>query len=144
MSTTKPKKKEKAADYAALAALGIAKVEITYDGCGDQGCIEEVTAYDAAGQIIDTTSDRPLVITVRETVWNEATQNYEVHMVVRSVGVRQAVEHWCYGLLEAHFAGWEIDGGASGTITINVKTRRGSIEHNARYTDTTSYTRSFS
>ena len=39
MSTTKRKKKDKAADYAALAALGIARVEVSYDGCSDSGPI---------------------------------------------------------------------------------------------------------
>lgn len=144
MTTTKRKKKEKAADYAALAALGIAKVEITYDGCGDGGCIEAVTAYDAAGQTIEALPESQLTIKVRDTVWNEATQTYQPRFTERQVPVREAIEHWCYELLENHFPGWEIDDGSNGTITINVKTRRGSIEHEGRYTETFSDSRRFS
>ena len=57
--------------------------------------------------------------------------------------MRDAIVHWCYELLEDHFPGWEIDGGSNGTIAIDVKKRRGQLQHDARYTDTTSYTRSF-
>ena len=118
MSTTKRKKKETAADYAALAALGIAKVEITYDGCGDSGCIEDVTVYDEAGDVIEALPDKPIAVTVRDTVWNEAERKHEPRHEVRNVGVREAIEHWCYELLEDHFPGWEIDDGSNGTITI--------------------------
>ena len=83
MSTTKRKKKDKAADYAALAALGIAKVEITYDGCGDGGSIEAVTAYDATGQIIEALPETQLTIRIRDTVWNEATQTYQPRFTER-------------------------------------------------------------
>lgn len=58
--------------------------------------------------------------------------------------MRDAVVHWCYELLEGHFPGWEIDGGADGTISIDVKMRRGQLEHEARYTETTSHSRRFS
>lgn len=135
MSTTKRKKKEKAADYAALAALGIARIEIVYDGCGDSGCIEAVTAYDDDGQIIETMPDRLIAITVRDTVRNAVTNEYERRSIERQVAPREAVEHWCYDILEDHFPGWEIDDGSSGTITIDVKKRRGRLEHDARYTE---------
>ena len=143
MSTTKRKKKDKAADYAALAALGIARVEIAYDGCSDSGCIESVTAYDAAGQVMTTLPEGNLTIRIRDTVWSDAAQTYQTRFAERQVPVREAVEHWCYELLDEHFSGWEIDGGSSGTIAIDVKKQRGHLEHEARYTDTTSYTRSF-
>ena len=67
MSTTKRKKKDKAADYAALAALDIARVDVTYDGCGDSGCIDTVTAYGAAGQIIEMLPETNVTIRVRDT-----------------------------------------------------------------------------
>lgn len=134
MTTTK-RKKEKAADYAALAALGIARIEIAYDGCGDSGCIEGVTAYDEAGQIIETMPDRLIAITVRDTVRNAVTNEYERRSIERQVSPREAIEHWCYDVLEDRFPGWEIDDGSSGTITIDVKKRRGRLAHDARYTE---------
>ena len=144
MSTTKRKKKDKAADYAALAALGIAKVEITYDGCDDSGCIDTVTAYGAAGQIIDMLPEVNVTISVRDTVWDEAAQTYQTRFAERRVSVRDAIVHWCYELLEDHFPGWEIDGGSNGTIAIDVKKRRGQLEHEARYTEYTSDSVAFS
>ena len=143
MSTTKRKKKDKAADYAALAALGIVRVDATYDGCDDSGCIDTVTAYGAAGQIIDILPETNVSIRVRDTVWDEDAKTYQTRFAERRVSVRDAIVHWCYELLEDHFPGWEIDSGSSGTIDIDVKKRRGQLEHEARYTDTTSYTRSF-
>ena len=138
MNTTKRKKKDKAADYAALAALGIARIDVTYDGCGDSGCIDTVTAYGAAGQIIEMLPETNVTIRVRDTEWNEEAQSYQTRFAERRVSVRDAVVHWCYELLEDHFPGWEIDGGADGTITIDVKKRRGQLEHEARYTEVTS------
>ena len=52
--------------------------------------------------------------------------------------MRDAIVHWCYELLEDHFPGWEIDGGSNGTIDIDVKKRRGQLEHEARYTEVNS------
>lgn len=144
MSTTRRKKKEKAADYAALDALGIAKIEIIYDGCGDSGCIEEATAYDEAGQVIETMPDTLVTITVRDTVWNEVTDKCEPRFIERQVTPWEAIKHWCYDILEDHFPGWEIDGGANGTITIDVKRRRGRLDHEARFTETFSDSRRFS
>ena len=138
MSTTKRKKKDKAADYAALAALGIARVEVAYDGCSDSGCIESVAAYDAAGTVIETLPEGNITIRVRDTVWDKDTKTYQTRFAERQVPAREAIEHWCYELLEEHFSGWEIDGGSSGTIDIDVKKRRGQLEHEARYTEYTS------
>jgi hypothetical protein len=43
--------------------------------------------------------------------------------------LREAVEQWCYDLLEAEFPGWELDDGSSGEITIDVDKRSGRIAH---------------
>ena len=143
MSTIKPKK-DTAADYAALAALGIDCVEIAYDGCSDSGCIESVTAYDAAGQVMQTMPVGNIPIRVRDTTWNEKARAYQTRFAERQVPVRKAIEHWCYELLEEHFSGWEIDAGASGTIAIDVNKRRGQLEHEARITETLSDSVTFS
>jgi hypothetical protein len=144
LMSKKPKTTNKVADYAALAALGIARVEITYDGCSDSGCIEAVSAYDLTGQAIEQLPEAPVNIRVRDTVWNETTQEYQQRFIEKSVPVRDAIEHWCYELLEDHFPGWEIDDGSCGTISIDVKKRRGQLEHEARYTDYTLYSVRFS
>ena len=138
------KKPERIADYKALAALGIARVEVAYDGCGDSGCIDAITAYDAAAVLIEAWPDSNVTIRVRDAAWNEDTQKYEQRFVDKSVPVRDAIEHWCYEILEDHFPGWEIDGGSCGTISIDVKKRRGELEHEARYTDYTLHSVRFS
>ena len=127
-----------------LAALGIAKIEIIYDGSGDSGCIEEATAYDEAGHVIETMPDTLVAITVRDTVWNEVTNKCEPRFIERQVPPWEAIKHWSYDILEAHFPGWEIDDGSSGTITIDVNKRRGKLEHEGRYTETYSDSRRFS
>ena len=142
--TKKKSPKNKAADYASLAALGIAKIEVIYDGCGDSGCIEEATAYDEAGHVIETMPDTLVTITVRDTVWNADTNRCESRFIEQQVPPWEAIKHWYYDILEDHFPGWEIDDGSSGTITIDVKKRRGKLEHEGRYTETYSDTRRFS
>ena len=137
MSQKKTKKNDRAANYAALSALGIAQVEITYDGCGDSGCIEEIVIYDAAGKRIETLPETPVSVRLRDTVWQDGA--YQTRFAERQLPVREAIEQLGYNLLEEHFAGWELDEGSRGTITLDVRKRRGSIAHEASYTATTSH-----
>jgi len=78
----------------------IAQITIQYDGSGDQGCIQDVTA--------------------RDSNENDLTLHTDL---------QYAVEDVAYDLLAVHCGGWEINEGSSGVITIDAKTLQGTIDH---------------
>jgi hypothetical protein len=101
--------KTKAELFASLAAHGIAKATIAYDGCGDSGCIEDIKLY--------------------------ATKSWEDRIERQCVPLRRAVESWCYDLLQQHFEGWENDAGACGEFDLDITAGTCVIQHNTRYTE---------
>jgi hypothetical protein len=104
----------------ALAALGVTQLEVTFDGCGDSGQIEEIAVAGAT----DTLTGE---VTVGSTSWNGPDQS-------ENITLRDAVETLCYGLLEAEHDGWENNDGAFGSFTFDVETREIHLEFNGRYT----------
>jgi len=129
---------EKAILYAKLKSLGIASVQIAYDGSGDSGCIESIQCRGPNNTEV-TLPDTSVGIRVIETKRNPETGTYQTAPVTRTVSAREALESWCYDLLEEHFPGWEIDDGASGTITLNVAQRTGQLSHDQRIVETISH-----
>lgn len=143
-STTSQKsskgKSPKAQLYANLARHGISRVVIGYDGSGDSGCIGYIQPYDADDNVM-AIPEQHVTCTTEVRVYNEKTKRFEQKRVSRSGALREAIETWCYDLLEEHYGGWENDGGADGTIVLNVPTKTGSWEHNSHYTETSTFER---
>jgi len=114
----------KAALFDALAAYGIAVVVVTFDGGGDSGQIEEVTAFNAdndpvelPGGTVDATQvtfDTQAVTTAQETP-------------------RAVIENLAYDLLEQKHSGWGNDDGAFGEFTFTVADRTVVLGFNSRY-----------
>src|SRR5580700_5601876 len=71
-----------------LKAAGVARVDISYDGCGDSGQIEDVRYFDANRK----TMELPGTLTITE----------------------DALRELFYDLLETRHAGWENNDGAFG------------------------------
>lgn len=90
-------------DYAALEAAGITRVVIEYNGAGDEGWIDSITA-----------EPDPDAIEYRTELYDTLK--------------RQA-----YDLLEEHHGGWEINEGSTGTITLDVPFQRCRLNHGERY-----------
>lgn len=133
-----PSEIAKAKLYAKLARLGIATVLISYDGCGDSGCIESLEARDRAGQMVQL-PDRPVTIELVDTKWNSSKMETERFIVRRKVLVEEAIKSWCYDLLELHFSGWEINEGAQGTIAIDIAKKTATLEHDQNVMTTTTH-----
>lgn len=129
--------------YAALKRLGIVRIEVTYDGSCDAGCIDGITAYDAKGKPIDKLPDEHVTIVRRHSAWDEVKQDYVGRFGPDDVTLADAITDWCYDVLEEQFPSWGNDDGASGTITIDVAKRKGTLDHNERVIETISHERSF-
>ena len=98
----------------ALVQHRVANVEAAYSGYGDSGAIDGLQYRDAAGQRVD-----------RETI--PATLVEELENV----------------LYEFLPAGFEINDGGQGTLTIDTQTAKVTIQHQENYTESRDSTREF-
>ena len=92
----------------------VANIEAAYSGYGDSGAIDGLQFRDAAGQRVDRASLPKDVI--------------------------EQLENCVYEFLPA---GFEVDDGSQGTLTLDVATGRVSIQHQANVTETRDSTREF-
>ena len=98
----------------ALRNHRVATVEAAYSGYGDSGAIDGVQYRDVAGERVDrTTIAQPLV---------------------------EQLETCIYEFLPA---GFEINDGGQGTLTIDTRTAKVTIQHQENYTETLDSTREF-
>ena len=98
----------------ALVQHRVANVEAAYSGYGDSGAIDGLQYRDAAGQRVD-----------RETI--PAT-------------LVEQLENVLYEFLPA---GFEINDGGQGTLTIDTQTAKVTIKHQENYTESRDSTREF-
>lgn len=117
----------KAALFDALAAAGIDNVIVCFDGCGDSGQIESVTAYAADGA---ESALPPTTIGMREVSLDGPT------IAAEQRSVREAVEIMAYAFLEETHDGWENNDGAYGEFIFRVAERAINLDYNERYTAT--------
>jgi hypothetical protein len=118
--------------FAALAAAGIDKVSVEFDGSGDSGQIEDILAWNAAGDTIPLPSNRKLQLA------SPIPRNPAVEMTLQ-----EAIETLAYDCLEETHLGWEINDGAFGTFVFRVPDRTVTLEHNERYTELNTSTHQF-
>ena len=111
--------------FEALASVGITRVELAFDGYGDEGQIESVGAF--AGEEPIELPDTE--VTLATLGWRD-TEPGDTAMSLAG-----AVEHLAYDLLAATHAGWENNDGAYGTFTFSTGDRTIALEHNERFTD---------
>jgi hypothetical protein len=118
----------KAVLFEALAAAGIDRVTVCFDGCGDSGQIESITAHGAE----DAEIGLPEAAIELRTVRFEGAE-----VVIEQRSVADAIEIMSYAYLEGTHDGWEIGDGAYGVFTFAVAERTIGLEYNERYTATT-------
>jgi hypothetical protein len=115
--------RNKAILFDVLAAAGIHRVTVNYDGSGDSGQIEEVEAWDTGNERIPLPFDRKVELILENPDSPCAGQNLEA-----------AIETLAWDYLEIHY-GWENNDGAFGSFVFDVPARTITLEHNERYTD---------
>ena len=98
----------------ALRNHRVANVEAAYSGYGDSGCIDGIQYRDEAGVRVDRTTLPTSVIEQLENV-----------------------------LYEFLPAGFEINDGSQGTLTLDTQTGKVTIQHQENYTETRDSTREF-
>ena len=110
-----------------LQEVGIARVDIRFDGCGDSGAVEECACLDAAGAGIPC-PDVTLLEGEADSVDRTGSREPQ------SLG--QALEQLTYLALERHHPGWEINDGACGELVIDVAEATFVLDCSLRFTPT--------
>jgi hypothetical protein len=124
-----PRNKE--ALFEALARVGIATVTVTFDGCGDSGQIEEITARAADDCEMELPDEKIEITLIR---WH-ADESPPV-----ATSLRDAIEQLCYEFLSLEHGGWENNDGAYGEFSFVVSDRTIALEHNERFASSELYT----
>lgn len=115
----------KAAVFDALAAANITSVIVEFDGEGDSGGIEHISAI-----CRDTNTEMPTISVPCHQVCSG-----DDAPVLTEQTLREALENLCYACLDQDNGGWENNDGAFGTFTFNVASRTIELEFNGRYSD---------
>lgn len=123
----------KAALFDALAAAGIMTVIVEFDGSGDSGQIENVSARESE-KSVDLPDSQ---IEIAQARWGRS----EIER--QTLPVWEAVEQLAYDLLEETHAGWEINDGAYGKFTFDVAERSITLDYNERFTHVSNFEHEF-
>jgi hypothetical protein len=115
----------KTAVFDALSVAAISTVTAEFDGEGDSGQIEAITACRDAEHVALPDNE----VTLYRASW-EGNALVEVN-----TPLREAIETLCYAYLEQYQGGWENDDGAFGSFAFDVARRTIALEFNGRFTD---------
>jgi hypothetical protein len=119
--------------FDALAPAGITIINVEFDGEGDSGQIDGISAKaDKQEAQLPTTK-----ITILQLRWGQTEPTPS------EFTLEAAVEALCYDYLEQEHGGWENNDGAFGEFAINVAERTIDLEFYSRYTDAEKYSHSF-
>ena len=107
-----------------LREHGITRVDISYDGGGDEGMMGDVTAY--GGQSV---RELPSVLCDHYPV------DYGGNVRSSALQLEDALSSFAENAVCDHHGGWENGEGAYGEIVIDVASGGVTITHNARFID---------
>lgn len=120
----------KTAVFDVLAAADIGTVIVEFDGYGDSGQIQDVTAYLARAVIVKLPP---------QTIEIAHVQSGSLDITRKPMSVRDAIEHLAYDVLEEVHAGWEDNLGSFGDFVFDVAERTITLNYNERI-ETSEYT----
>ena len=117
--------------FDALASASVVTLVVNFDGFGDSGQIEAMTATGAEGEIV--------LPEISILYASPGRGDGDDAIDQQPLPLSEAIETLCYDLLRQTHAGWENNDGAFGDFTFDVAARTISLDHNDRYTAIESY-----
>ena len=119
--------------FVLLAAADITLVEVSFDGCGDSGQIEEIQARTGEGSVELPEAQ----VEILDPIWGSSETR------VHTLTIHDAIEAMAYALLRQTHDGWEDGDGAHGDFTFDVAAQTITLDYNERYTSSNNYTHEF-
>jgi hypothetical protein len=107
---------------AAMRQHAIAEIEVEYDGFGDSGQIQDVTALDEKGNRMDWPAG------VKVSLPGQGQE-------VKVLDLEEAAEEIAWSLIESFHGGWENNDGGNGNLRFDAEDDKIVWEHNDAYTD---------
>ena len=118
----------KAALFTALSEAGIKLVVVDYDGSGDSGQLEGLTAIDEQ----DRETELPETsVAIQEARFEQADP------VAMTYSLRGLLEQLAWRFLDQTHGGWENGDGAQGAFTFTAADQSITLDHNERFIDFT-------
>jgi len=119
--------------FDALAAAGLTRVEVPFDGEGDSGQIEGIYAYagDARAELPESS------LTLHQAAQNVGDPK------ITTVSLHDAIETLCYDYLSQTHGGWENNDGAYGIFRFDISNRSIHLDFNERFSDSTLHSHDF-
>jgi hypothetical protein len=119
--------------FDALAAADLTRITVGFDGAGDSGQIDEMTAY--SGTV-------PVKVPSTSLTLHQAAQN-KGDSKTATLSLHEAIETLCYDYLSQTHGGWQDNDGAYGTFELDVGERSIHLDFNERFTDTNHHSHDF-
>ena len=116
--------------FAALAAVGITSIAVSFDGSGDSGQIENIEAKMGDVQV---DLPNPPVELAKPEAWGSASLAY-INKTIPDL-----LEQLTYDFLGQTHGGWENNEGAWGEFIFDVTEKTITLDYNERYTESTNY-----
>jgi hypothetical protein len=116
----------RAALFDALEAAGIASVTVSFDGEGDSGQIEDISAYSSSCSPMKIPAGKIAIPTPKQD--GSGTEETKQR-------IREVIEELCYDLLTDDYACWQDNDGSFGEFEFNVARRTIGLTFNSRYSD---------
>jgi len=120
----------------------IKNVVVEFDGCGDSGQIEQVLVNGETYENRASQTAYDFISHTGSTYCGDGTRN---HGWALNPSLYDAIESYCYGILEGEHGGWEINGGSFGSFNFQNKNGKFTctLEMNERIEETHSSTESY-
>ena len=135
--------------FSALSANNISRVEVSFDGSGDSGQMEDAEFFRGVGSNevqVDSKENVGGVSVEGALISNESTWNPEKKEWVyttKTPTISELVESVCYDLLENNHGGWEINSGSFGKFVLDVEESQIALEYNERVEEVNEYNETY-
>jgi hypothetical protein len=122
----------KNAVFAALKAESITTVRVLFDGAGDSGQIQEVSAETANGSI----ALPDVQIEMQHASWGGKVTSAKMQL-------RDAIDELCFDYLSQEHGGWENNDGGEGEFTFRAEDSSLDLDFVQFYTESTTHSHTF-
>ncbi|HEV2559320.1 MAG TPA: hypothetical protein VGU45_11890 [Microvirga sp.] len=127
--------KLRAAVMAKLVERGVVEVRIEFDGCGDEGQVDEIVAVrtDGVTDLLDWPCEIPGKMMGVGRVWDPKHRTMVLLDAPRPMTMYDLLDAWAFDLLEETGVDWVNNEGGFGEIVIDPVEDSISCEMNQRY-----------